>query len=637
MLERKIATPETQPDASLTEPIQLKIEKCELCPFVSLKVNLFELHIDEHKFKKFARRKLFCAACQNIFFTVNGLKIHLTEDHFMNFEEANTLADYIVKNNCFGPTRKSKRNRIFIKNVQSLKKPHLMEHKFEKPKITDAIQEKPELSTTCLLDELSQFNDLTEEFKSLYPATCSTDPLVSCTSLTDLVSLQNKDKSEDIFRDRIFVKNLSALQQPMLNSIPDTTGMFNKENMFLADLMEPLQIGDISTSPSFEAITDDLDFFDNVENFQKPEKIKECSSIELLQSTITNITSANEGLEPTNALQSSNYQVDNAQKQNKIFIKDIRILQQPMTVVPSESPQPVSVDSSENSTPEPSLTVIESPSKAIDTATSGNLQQNRNQIFIKDIRILQQPHRTILPLTPSPPVVTAVKKTSTSDVAFEKPKSSNNKIFIKDIRILQQPFSNQQISSMDLSESPSPPILIKPSDIATTDSQERNKIFIKDIRILQQPIQVSDTNSLINFSPTSTSTENNVERKESSELKMEEEVQSKNKIYVKNVKTLQQNDRNIPMTTVPLDSLSILGLSDLDNSFEVKSFLNIDQNIDDVVMLNESDLSALIEVDGDSGGNIETEISEFFEGYDECNNIDENNTGIMKIIQFSKK
>lgn len=56
-----------------------------------------------------------------------SLKVHLSEDHMMPSEEATVLTDYIVRNNSFGPTKKGKKNRIFIKNVQTLKKPDLIE------------------------------------------------------------------------------------------------------------------------------------------------------------------------------------------------------------------------------------------------------------------------------------------------------------------------------------------------------------------------------------------------------------------------------------------------------------------------------------------------------------------------------
>lgn len=106
----------------------IKCYRCEICPFISINQENLYSHIEKHTQRKFVRKKYYCGGCDNIFYEKNVLERHLLEDHMMSRDETNTLTEYILKCNPFGPSRKGKgKNRIFIKNVTQLKKPDLIE------------------------------------------------------------------------------------------------------------------------------------------------------------------------------------------------------------------------------------------------------------------------------------------------------------------------------------------------------------------------------------------------------------------------------------------------------------------------------------------------------------------------------
>lgn len=105
----------------------LKLFKCELCPFVCLSEAKWSTHVEKHTTSKFNRRKFYCGGCENIFYEQQSMKLHLIEDHLMGELEAIELTEFTFKANPFVPSKKFRKRGISIKNVQTLKKPDLIE------------------------------------------------------------------------------------------------------------------------------------------------------------------------------------------------------------------------------------------------------------------------------------------------------------------------------------------------------------------------------------------------------------------------------------------------------------------------------------------------------------------------------
>lgn len=125
--------------------------KCNKCRFISLSntglsTHIDEMHKDETNIDEITNKKILCPGCENIFYTKSSLENHLLNDHQMNKNDIETLADSLMDNSVDDSddvesantssenqdTDKSKNNatqttkcsqKIFIKNVDNLKEP----------------------------------------------------------------------------------------------------------------------------------------------------------------------------------------------------------------------------------------------------------------------------------------------------------------------------------------------------------------------------------------------------------------------------------------------------------------------------------------------------------------------------------
>lgn len=247
-----------QPQNSLPDAVEIRWCKCPKCPFLSQ-------NLDSHTCseQQLNRSSLNCPGCDNVFYVENALKVHLLEDHLTPTGEVEEYLTQIHESNSRGNkentqcNEKSKgKSRIYIKNVQLLKKPQNQDQPSAgKSKIyIKDVQllrkpSQPPPSTDNILDYLEDFNNVPMGESELQDfgdfQTHSNQPQIFVRNVETLNNVQqdnnvqdNNYNNFDFFEDptnfqldtnnftgnssfenernrsKIFIKNISVLKEP---------------------------------------------------------------------------------------------------------------------------------------------------------------------------------------------------------------------------------------------------------------------------------------------------------------------------------------------------------------------------------------------------------------------------------------
>uniref|UniRef100_A0A182WLJ0 C2H2-type domain-containing protein n=1 Tax=Anopheles minimus TaxID=112268 RepID=A0A182WLJ0_9DIPT len=207
---------------------------CEYCPFATLS----ETRLNDHRRERHPVRvttppdKLHCPVCENKFYKKTVLKLHLSEDHEMIPSEVETLCNRSANpdRQCEAPTTRNESNvannqmppvsaapptqnksRIYIKNVQLLKKPDVIAQETHQENVAQgqqllaAEQEPPSTVAHGTLQDTHQLSlgdDILQHDQSLELPHSSSQQLQPSTG--------NGNK--------IFIRNVSLLQN--VNFVP---------------------------------------------------------------------------------------------------------------------------------------------------------------------------------------------------------------------------------------------------------------------------------------------------------------------------------------------------------------------------------------------------------------------------------
>lgn len=108
---------------------QLKLVKCEKCEFITF----FKSSLVSHTCEPSTSTKIKCLGCSNTFITIDSYKAHLIHDHKV---KDNEIEHFVKKQN---KTFAKPKSKIFIKDVQTLRKPDLPVVNVAIPNIFDSL------------------------------------------------------------------------------------------------------------------------------------------------------------------------------------------------------------------------------------------------------------------------------------------------------------------------------------------------------------------------------------------------------------------------------------------------------------------------------------------------------------------
>ena len=434
---------------------------CELCPFLSINQEKLNDHIADHTQGKVNqqenRLKLKCPGCDNIFSKTNSLEIHLSEDHMMPSDDAEALARSITSNELENSrplsNEANRQSRIYIKNVQLLKKPDVIEkensmaasnlHESDYSFVVPSPENDDNLNSQPMVE---MPNESTPPRTKIYVRSVETltNPIANCPQTAASPALSDTSTSSSITnqQNKIFIKSVDILREPIY----------------------PLPI-EFSSPPIISTSGNQMNkiYLRNVDNMRDPAFVGQ---------------SRETGSSSTPPISNST----GIPQQNKIFIRNVDILREPLfpnlssspPVVTSSTPTPPIESSSAESTPQRSkifiknVDILRNPIFPVVPCTEGSQNQNKNKIFIKNVDILRDPiflgsdsskillRNPNLPVTPpsstassdlnvsseSPPAPTPSNESASAENLVQDDKNENsnqqNKIFIKNISDLQQ-------------------------------------------------------------------------------------------------------------------------------------------------------------------------------------------------------
>ncbi|KAL7732715.1 hypothetical protein ACLKA6_005863 [Drosophila palustris] len=141
------------------------LNKCPNCPFLSLCQVRTQTHISGC-FGVDAQRRLQCPGCANVFYNMDVLNLHLSEDHELEPQEISTLLQSLkltgqpnettTKKTQLAPTK----SRIFIKNVDCLREPLREQDVNQLSDFLPLLSSPPDGSSGNILDLLDDVVDV---------------------------------------------------------------------------------------------------------------------------------------------------------------------------------------------------------------------------------------------------------------------------------------------------------------------------------------------------------------------------------------------------------------------------------------------------------------------------------------------
>lgn len=240
---------------------ELRVHCCEFCPLVTLVEQTLRDHVHEkHPNRERAEMEFFnCPACENKFWQRRSLEVHLEVDHMMVQSEARTLLEGRFpraqeSNDCGNAVDESNavpvsesiqmvspeknRSRIYIKNVQLLKKPDVIEQENvqqaqqQQQHQQQSTQQQPSqngkifIRNVSLLQNLNFAQNVENVFQNpsgLHESKYSfVVPAPSPNSQSPPISVAESMNGGTPQRSKIFIRNVDILRNPMLPITPPT-------------------------------------------------------------------------------------------------------------------------------------------------------------------------------------------------------------------------------------------------------------------------------------------------------------------------------------------------------------------------------------------------------------------------------
>nr|XP_029726648.1 uncharacterized protein LOC109418057 isoform X1 [Aedes albopictus]XP_029726649.1 uncharacterized protein LOC109418057 isoform X2 [Aedes albopictus] len=248
------------------EEAELRVHCCEFCPLVTLVEQTLRDHVHaQHPSRERAADGQYfnCPACENKFWQRNSLEVHLEVDHMMVQSELRTLVDrrwpraqqettgcensvnvpivVPVSEPPLQTVAPENRSRIYIKNVQLLKKPDVIEqenvqqaqHQHHNQQQQSIQQQAPQngkiyIRNVSLLQNLNFAQNVENVFQNssgLHESKYSfVVPAPSPNSQSPPISIGEQPgvNGGTSQRNKIFIRNVDILRNPMIPITPPT-------------------------------------------------------------------------------------------------------------------------------------------------------------------------------------------------------------------------------------------------------------------------------------------------------------------------------------------------------------------------------------------------------------------------------
>lgn len=177
----------------------VKCFKCMLCPFMSISQTGYDGHManvhanqSEHgdDADHMQREKILCPGCENVFYSKKSLKIHLANDHQMSASEIMPLLESLFAQSD-SKARKSttRKQKIYLKNVEILKKPQFSSSQFARHENIDTSSMERVANDTNMTQTTGEYLFDEAHLNSDFGQTDLIDDLGPSYSLTDLTSV----------------------------------------------------------------------------------------------------------------------------------------------------------------------------------------------------------------------------------------------------------------------------------------------------------------------------------------------------------------------------------------------------------------------------------------------------------------
>ena len=324
-----------------TDPTgQFKCFKCKNCEFISLS----QSRIDGHACELYKENKYHCCGCNNVFWNKNTLKMHLLEDHKVQKDELEVFIKHICKT--------KPKQKIYIKNVQLLKKPDLIEVPKNKSKIfikDVQLLRKPDLPQNDLpipniFDSLDLTNgsqtdffqnfleDMGQDFEDDFDFDDSAQVINSFND-NQYTTIQNCDTPTN----KIYVRSVDSLSDsrqelsaPEFPASPKNNSELNSTKIYVKDVHSLLNIPQ-----------ENQDVVQSMENDLSTGNVSEVQANKIFMRSVDSLTEnppvidiINDYIEDIQYYPMEDITVSSEKTKSKIFIKNIRVLIEPNLIQP---------------------------------------------------------------------------------------------------------------------------------------------------------------------------------------------------------------------------------------------------------------------------------------------------------------
>ncbi|XP_053674529.1 uncharacterized protein LOC128724833 [Anopheles nili] len=242
-------------DTDAAEPAETPILLCDYCPYATLCETRHNKHIQERHASgvRTLPEKLECPVCENKFYKSSVLELHLSVDHEMIRSEVETLCNRISSlhssqasrqtDTCVPLTQASStsagqaaaatagqnKSRIYIKNVQLLKKPDVIAQETRQ----DIAHQGPQLLPPNQASQVSQPSQSIAHENLQNSQLLNGEPAHGQPQELPLTSQANQQHSEPtnvMNGSKIFIRNVSLLQNA--NFIPSAENILSNGNKY---------------------------------------------------------------------------------------------------------------------------------------------------------------------------------------------------------------------------------------------------------------------------------------------------------------------------------------------------------------------------------------------------------------------
>ncbi|XP_058832072.1 uncharacterized protein LOC131690373 [Topomyia yanbarensis] len=233
------------------EEPELSVHCCEFCPFVTIEEQVFREHIhSKHPTRNRENVELMnCPACGNKFRKRNSLEVHLVDDHMMSRSEMRILVERrfpqsepleslavnavqqenvaLIPSSLPSAVPDQNKSRIYIKNVQLLKKPDVIEQEnvqhAQEQQAEQQQSRKIFIRNVSLLQNASFVQNVDNVFQNpsgLHESKYSfVVPAPSPNSQSPPISISEANNTTPQ-RSKIFIRNVDILRNPLLPITP---------------------------------------------------------------------------------------------------------------------------------------------------------------------------------------------------------------------------------------------------------------------------------------------------------------------------------------------------------------------------------------------------------------------------------